>query len=100
MEKNIQLNINEEFSMELKSHGTSGYQWFIDLYDKDILEVSIESADTKIDIDSVPAGASTNLILNIKGIKSGTSNVSLSERRVWEVGIAPINTIELKVTVI
>lgn len=99
MEKSINIKVNEEFSMELLSHGTSGYQWFLDEYNKEILSVSIESPKTDTDMGKTPAGGMTRELLLIRGFKQGNALVSLSNRRAWEVGTAPVDTIVIEVEV-
>lgn len=99
MEKSINIKVNEEFSMELLSHGTSGYQWFLDEYNKEILSVSIESPKTDTDMGKTPAGGMTRELLLIRGLKQGNALVSLSNRRAWEVDTAPVDTIVIEVEV-
>lgn len=99
MDKKIVLKINQVYRFELEGHAASGYLWFAESYKENIVSVNLDTVSKSIDTGDFKAGGSAKVVVVIKAISKGKSKIVLVEKRPWEIGTAPINSIELSVTV-
>ena len=77
------LKVGETATITLEANRTTGYQWSHNIADQEILEIiSDEYQETEQDQDVVGAGGTR--IVEIKGVKEGTTTVELEYSREWE----------------
>ena len=75
----IQAKVGEEFSIELESNPTTGYQW-----QEDVDNRKLRLTDRKFDSSAKTIGASGKEILTFKTLEEGTSTIRLNYKRAWE----------------
>lgn len=100
IEKRIHLKVNDEFSMEVSTHFTSGYQWIIKEYDNSIIQVSFRNKEfNACNIAELPIGKSSSTNLIIRGINYGETELIIYEKRKWEKESKYINKMHFVVIV-
>ncbi len=100
MKKEITLQVNDTFVLELNSHTGGGYSWLLVSNDADITKVQFKAcASPELDIKQIPAGKSFPVTIEIKALSAGKSIVVLEEKREWEKNMKPLNICKLNITV-
>ena len=96
--KNVSINKNHQFILELDLNADAGYQW--DYSMTDTLVIRIDSTNYR------PKSGNWNQVGGVTietfyfcGIKKGNCLINLFEHRVWESNIEPINTIQFNVII-
>ncbi len=93
----INVEQNKTFEITLEENGSTGYQWFYDIYDISALNlISVESIQyTSREL----AGAPIQKIWSFEALKPGTYTLTFESKRSWEQGIAPIKIVQCTINV-
>lgn len=75
----IETKVGEEFSIELESNPTTGYQW-----QEDFNTRKLKLVDKKFASSAKTIGASGKEILTFKALEVGKSTIKLNYKRSWE----------------
>lgn len=96
--KNITVNTNSKFTMELNLNADAGYQWDYFLSNTSVLKVD--------SINYRPKSGNWNQVGGITvetfyfcSKRTGQCKINLIEHRVWENNVPPINTVQFNVIV-
>lgn len=95
--KSVSLSAGNGISLKLAGNPTTGYGWEIAEIDRSIL---VSAPSPQYTPDSALTGAGGNYNFSFIGIKPGKSAVRLVYRRSWEKDVAPVKTVNLKITVL
>jgi predicted secreted protein len=96
--KNITVNTNSKFAMELDLNADGGYIWDYSLSDASVIKVDSTSYKPKSgNWDQV--GGLTVETFYFCSKKTGQCKVNLIEHRGWESDVSPINTVQFNVIV-
>ncbi len=78
----IVLAPGEVKTIKLKANRTTGYKWFYNIKDKDIVKVILDEYKEEPHREGV-VGVGGERILNIKGLKKGTTTIKFEYYRKW-----------------
>lgn len=98
MEKELSLHIGETVQLQLKSLGGAGYSWVVEQNDEQVTNIKL-TGTTKTPGKKDPVGGSSVTNIVIKGIGKGVSSIKLTQKRIWETGQEPLETIVIEATV-
>jgi inhibitor of cysteine peptidase len=95
--KQVSIKVDEQVVITLDGNPSTGYTW----ESKDLDTALFEQVGDTVFQSSNPGlvGSGGTLTLTFRALKSGTSPLLLVYHRPWEVGIDPIATFEITVTV-
>ena len=82
--KRVELKVGTEIQIELQGIGATGYSWYVDQLDLDLLELIGEE---RREIKKEPNDLTGNTLLffwKLKTKKPGTSMIRLDYYRIWE----------------
>jgi hypothetical protein len=82
--------VGEPLEIVLPGLGAAGYQWVSDAP----AGVRVEPAPPKTDTTNLAAGRSVDAVFDVTADAPGNYRVTFLQRRVWEEGVAPIDTRE------
>ncbi|WP_300602838.1 protease inhibitor I42 family protein [Niabella sp.] len=99
MEKKITLKVNEVFQLQLDSLGGAGYSWVVTENNEAVTEVIVGTAGDNAAAKKLPPGAAVTLNVAIRGLKPGSSRITIVQKRVWETDKAPADTCRITVVV-
>jgi inhibitor of cysteine peptidase len=87
----------QKLVISLPGNPSTGYNWEVDQVDESILQLAGEPV-FESDKPGLP-GAGGMLTLNFNALSAGTTTLILVYHRSWEVGIEPLDTFTVTVTV-
>ena len=93
----IALKVGQQYTHRLKGRGTAGYSWEYTLEGSPaLIEISRESGllPQHLDIQpgsTPPGSASADELVRIQSLAPGNVTLHFAQRRIWEVGRAPLN---------
>lgn len=99
MEKKITLKPGETYSFELDNLGGAGYSWITDENNEKVTLVKITSGVTEKEVNKMPVGGSITIKVTVMALAEGRSHIRLSQKRIWEEGVAPAKTVAIDVLV-
>jgi hypothetical protein len=82
--------VGEMQEIVLPGLGASGYQWISEAP----TGIHVEQGQPKMDATNLAAGRSVDAVFDVVADAPGTYLVRFEQRRVWEQGVAPIDTRE------
>jgi predicted secreted protein len=100
-DSSLHLRVGEERSIRLPGLAAAGYAWFPEVSGSEPI-VAITKASPHVhaeDVRTLPAGSSEDEVFVIKGIREGTTTVTMTQRRPWEKDGEPAARRELRVEV-
>lgn len=95
--RTLELGQDEKFSLELDVQADGGYQWDYQISDTTV--VALEDRSYRPKSGQWLDGGLTVETFHFRTGRSGGSVVRLRERRVWEMNVPPIHTVEFTVLV-
>jgi predicted secreted protein len=96
--KTFSTSADQEFTLQLDVHFDGGYQWAYAISDTNVIRVDSARFAPKSS-DRHLLGGVVIQTLFFHTLQPGQSVVTLTERRPWEKGIAPINSLKFTVVV-
>jgi len=99
IEHTITVTTNQNFTFELDVHADGGYQWDYSISDTAVAWIDSTSYRPKSG-DWSQVGGVTIETFYFSGKRKGHCIINLIEHRSWEINIAPINTVQIRVIVI
>ena len=96
--KNVSINKNHQFILELDLNADAGYQWDYSMTDTSVIRIDSTNYRPKSGNWNQVSGVTIETFY-FCGIKKGNCIVNLFEHRVWESNIEPINNIQFNVIV-
>ena len=97
--KNIMIQRNEQFIVNLDVHADGGYQWDCQISDSTILKKDSTHIAPKNSNRNIVGGLSVETFYLSSSSKPGQCTINLIEHRGWEQNIPPINTVQFHVVV-
>jgi len=92
----IELTVGDVLVLELAGNPTTGYNWYVVDADGSVLQ---QRGDPEFAPDSSAIGSGGKLLLTFKALAAGESPLVLAYQRTWEVGVSPLETLNLRVVV-
>ncbi len=96
--KNITVNNNSKFTMELDLNADAGYQWDYSLSNTSVLKVDSTNYRPKSGNWNQVGGLTVETFYFCSK-KTGQCKINLIEHRGWESDVPPINTVQFNVIV-
>ena len=93
----VNVKVGEQIVITLEDNPSTGYTW--EAKDLDTGMFTIPGESTFISSNPGQVGSGGTLTLTFKAEKSGTGSLTLVYRRPWEIGVDPIKTFTVNVTV-
>ena len=97
----LEVGIGEEFTVNLCSNASTGFQWIdvVEISDPDIVEQVSHEYIEPSEKDDPPPGTAGSQLWKFKALTSGTSTISFEYSRDWEGGEKGEWTLDLTVTI-
>lgn len=95
--KQIEISVGQSLVVTLESNVTTGYSWSLAQNSDD--SVLNNTGNEYIAPQSTLVGAGGKEEWTFKGLKKGTSTISMEYSRSWETGTPPAETFDLTVVV-
>jgi predicted secreted protein len=89
---------NQEFTLQLDVHSDGGYQWAYSISDTSVVQVDSTRFAPKSRDPKLLGGLAIQTLF-FHTLQPGQSLVTLTERRVWEKNVTPIDSLEFTVVV-
>jgi inhibitor of cysteine peptidase len=93
----VEVKSGGEITITLDGNPSTGYTWEA----QDLDKAMFEQVGDPVFISSNPGqvGSGGTLTVTFKSLKAGTATLTLIYHRPWEVGVDPLNTFSVMVTV-
>ncbi|MGZ6346699.1 MAG: protease inhibitor I42 family protein [Anaerolineales bacterium] len=93
----VSLKVGGQIVITLDSNPSTGYSWEAQGLDKTIFKQVGEATFISSDPGLVGAGGALTITFNV--LKAGTAPLTLVYHRPWEIGVDPLDTFSVTVTV-
>lgn len=95
-ERTIDIPAGASFRIRLPENASTGYQWTVDRFDRDTLE--LVSTEPHYGAKAVGSGGEVEFV--VKAIKAGSGEIVLKKWRSWEGDSSVISRFRLRVNVL
>ena len=92
----LELDVGDTLEITLPGNPTTGFQWEVSAIDSAILR---QVGEPEFEPSSDAVGSGGNITLSFDAVGVGQTDLKLIYHRPFEEGVAPIQTLEVKVTV-
>ena len=91
----VQLKVGDTLEIALEGNPTTGYTWAVA---SNVAQLQ-QQGEWELKRDSNLIGAGGVILLRLKAVREGEAALQLIYHRVWEKGVPPLKTFEVKVVV-
>jgi len=91
----VQMKLGDTLEIALEGNPTTGYTWAVA---SKVAQLQ-QQGEWELKRDSNLIGAGGTIILRFKAVREGEATLQLIYHRVWEKGVPPVKTFEVKVVV-
>lgn len=99
----VELTVGERWEVRLPGRGAAGYQWFCEMAGPpevvDVALVQLPPPSAPKAGGEPPQGGSYDEVVQVRALRPGTVSLSLTQRRSWETGKAPLRQHSIQVVV-
>ena len=93
--RTIDISAGSSFRIELPENATTGYQWAVDRYDEEFVEL----VSTEPHYAPGPPGSGGKVEFVFKAKKAGSAEIALKQWRHWEGDASVIHRFNVRVSV-
>lgn len=99
----VELSVGERWEARLPGRGAAGYQWFHEVAGPpEVIDVTLAQLPPPSPPKASgepPQGGSSDELVEVRALRPGTVSLSLTQRRSWETGKAPLRQHSIQIVV-